>query len=248
MVTISGPGAIAAGLTREQHLESQQRVERDIEQQAGQHRRDRRRAFGMRVGQPCMQRRKADLGAVAEQQEHEGDIEQCGIESRRVRDQHGPHHGVEPFADHRARRHVDKDGAEQRQRDADAAEDEVFPCRFQRLVRAVDADHEHGGQRREFDRDPHQADIVGDQREVHREHQHLIHRVIEAQIGRRQAADLELVADIACAEHAGGEADERGQHDEHVVEIVDKQIGARRRLARRTTRAPQGMSAGSPAH
>ena len=135
----------------------------------------------MRVGQPGVQRREADLGAVAEQQEHEGDVEQRGIELRRVRDQHGPHHGVEPFADHRPRRHVDQDGAEQRQRDADAAEDEIFPRRFQRLMGAVDADHQHGGQRRQLDRHPHQADIVGDQREVHGEHQHLIHGVIEAQ-------------------------------------------------------------------
>ena len=94
---------------------------------------------------------------------------------------------------------------------------------------AVDADHQHGGERRELDRHPHQADIVGDQREVHREHQHLIHRVIEAQVGRRQPAGLQLVADIARAEHAGGEADEGGQHDEDVVEVVDQQIGARLR-------------------
>ena len=151
----------------QQHLEAQQRIERDIEQQAREHRRDRRRAFGVGVGQPGMQRRQPDLGAVAEQQEHEGDVEQRRIELRRVRDQHGPHHGVEALADHRPRRHVDEDGAEQRQRDADAAEDEIFPGRFERLVGAVDADHQHGGQRRQLDRDPHQADIVGDQREVH---------------------------------------------------------------------------------
>jgi hypothetical protein len=32
-------------------------------------------------------------------------------------------------------------------------------------VRPVDADHQHRGERRELDRHPHQADIVGDQRE-----------------------------------------------------------------------------------
>ena len=51
---------------------------------------------------------------------------------------------------------------------------------FERLVGAVDADHEHGGQSRQLDGDPHQSDIVGDQREIHREHQRLIHRVIKA--------------------------------------------------------------------
>src|SRR5882724_4899598 len=174
-----------------------------------------------------MQRREPDLGAVAEQQEHEGDIEQRRIERRRVLDQRGPDHGVETFAHARARRHVDQDGAEQRERDADAAQDEVFPGGLERLVGTVDADHEHRGERRELDRHPHYADIVGDEREVHREHQHLVHRVIEAQERGREPSDLELVVDVACAEHAGGEADERGQHDEHVVEIVNVQIGAR---------------------
>ena len=61
-----------------------------------------------------------------------------------------------------------------------------------------------------------------------REHQHLVHGVIEAQIGRRQPAGLELVADVARAEHAGGEADEGGEHDEDDVEVVDQQIAARR--------------------
>ena len=184
----------------------------------------------MGVGQPGMQRREADLGAITEQQEYEGDIEQCGIELGRMRDQHAPHHGVEAFADHRPRRHIDEDGAEQRQRNADAAEDEIFPRRFQRLVRAIDADHQHGGQRRHLDRDPHQPDIVGNQREVHGEHQHLVHGVVEAHVSRRQPADLDLVADIARAEHAGGEADECGQHDEDLVEVVDQQIGTRLRL------------------
>ena len=80
-----------------------------------------------------------------------------------------------------SRRHVDEDGAEQRERDADAAEDEIFPRRLERLMRAVDADHHHRGERRKLDRHPHHADIVGDEREVHGEHQHLIHGVIEAQ-------------------------------------------------------------------
>src|SRR5215475_4687575 len=90
---------------------------------------------------------------------------------------------------------------------------------------AVDADHQHGGERCELDRDPHHADIVGDQREIHGEHQGLIHRVVESHIDRRQPADLDLVVDIARAEHAGGEAHEGGEHDEDLVEVVQQQIG-----------------------
>src|SRR5580700_10131430 len=141
-------------------------------------------------------------------------------------DQRGPHHGVEAFADRRPRRHVDQNGAEQRQRDADAAEDEIFPRRFERFVGAVDADHHHRGQRRQLDGDPHHADIVGDQREIHREHQHLVHGMIEAHEARRELAVLELVTDVACAEYAGGKSDERREHDKGAVEVVDKEIGS----------------------
>ena len=40
----------------------------------------------MRVGQPGVQRRQADLGAVAEQQEYESNIEERRVETRRALD------------------------------------------------------------------------------------------------------------------------------------------------------------------
>ena len=183
----------------------------------------------MRVGQPGMQRREADLGAVAEKQEDEGDIEQGRVELRGMLDQQRPDHAVLAFADHRTRRHVDQDGAEQRERDADAAEDEIFPRRFQRCVGAIDADHQHRGQRGDFHRDPHQADIVRHESEVHAEHHDLVHGVVETQIGRGQPAGLEFVRDVAGAEDAGRETDEGVEHDEDDVEIVDQHVGPGRR-------------------
>jgi len=62
-----------------------------------------------------------------------------------------------------------------------------------------------------------QPDIVRGQPEIHREHQELIHGVIEAQVAGRQPADLQLVADITALKNAGRETDESGQDDEHVV-------------------------------
>ena len=73
-------------------------------------------------------------------------------------------------------------------------EDEIFPGRLDRRVRAVDADHDHGGERGKLDRHPHHADIVAEQREIEGERQRLIERVIEPQEGGRHPAGLELVA------------------------------------------------------
>src|SRR5215467_11816495 len=95
-------------------------------------------------------------------------------------------------------------------------------------MRAVDAHHEHRRQRGELNSDPHQADVVGQQAEIHGEHQGLVHGVVEAQIARREPPDLQLMADVAGAERAGREGDESGEHDKHHVEIVDEQEGARR--------------------
>ena len=184
----------------------------------------------MCVRQPGVQRRQADLGSVTEQQKNEGDVEQRGIERTGVRHQNAPDHGVEPLADHRTGRHVDEDRAKQGERYTDAAENEIFPRRFERLVGAVDSDYHHGGQRRQLDCHPHQSDVVCDQRQIHRKHQHLIHCMIEAHERRRQSADLKFVADIAGAEYAGSEADKAGQDDKGAVEIVDQQIRTGLRL------------------
>ncbi len=183
----------------------------------------------MRVGQPGVQRRQAHLGAVAEKQEDEGDVEQSGIEFRRMLDQNRPDHAVLAFADHRPRRHIDQDGAEQRQRNPDAAQDEIFPRRFQRGMGAIDADHQHRGQRGDFHRHPHQADIVRHERQIHAEHHGLVHGVVEAQVDWRQPPAVELMGDIARAEDGGGEADEGIEHDEDDVEVVDQHIGSRLR-------------------
>ena len=141
-----------------------------------------------------------------------------------MRDQVGPHHGFEALADDRLRRQIDEDGAEQRERNADAAEDEIFPRGLERLVRPVNADHHHRGERGELDRHPHHADIVGHERQVHGEHQHLVHGVVEAQDAGSEVSGLELVADIVRAEHAGGEADKGREHDEDVVEVIDQNV------------------------
>ena len=89
---------------------------------------------------------------------------------------------------------------------------------------AIDTDHQYRRERCDFNSHPHQTDIVCHQREIHGEHQHLVHRMIEAYGDWRQPADLNLVADIARAENTGGEGNESGQDDEDPVEVVHQQI------------------------
>jgi len=71
-----------------------------------------------------------------------------------------------------------------------------FHRRLDRLMRAVDADHQDGAERGEFHGNPHQADIVGSQRQVHAEQHDLVHGMIESQIARRQATGFQFVTDI----------------------------------------------------
>ena len=88
-----------------------------------------------------------------------------------------------------------------------------------------------GRERRQFDRDPHQADIVGRQRQVHAEHHQLEHHVVEAQIAGRETSRLQFMPDVAGAEDTRRETHEGVQGDEHHVEVVGEQQVVDRRPA-----------------
>ena len=62
--------------------EAHDAVERGVQQKPGKHRRNRRRRLAVRVGQPRMDRREAGLGAVADENEDEGEFHQRRIEMR----------------------------------------------------------------------------------------------------------------------------------------------------------------------
>ena len=180
----------------DQHLAADDRVQGDVEEQPGQHRGNGRRTLGVRIGQPVVQRHEADLGAVADQQEHERDREHRRLELAL--------HVVEPRPEERAafraekllRREIEKDRSEQRLRDAHAAQDEILPRRLEARRRAVQRDEQHGGERRALHRDPEDPHVVGEQREQHREVEELIHAVIEPQPARRELAVLLLDAHV----------------------------------------------------
>src|SRR6185369_15406740 len=153
--------------------------------------------------------------------EHEGEIEQMRIEGRGLLDQDVPGHRIQPLAHYGTRGQIDQERAEQGQGDADAAENEVLPGGFDRRGRPVKTHHQDCGERHQLDGDPHQPHVVRQQRQVHGEHERLVHGVIEAQVNGGQPPGFDLMGDVAGTEDAGREGDERGEDDKHHVHVVD---------------------------
>ncbi len=74
------PGQRRAERAVHQHLAAEHGVQRDIQQQAGQHRRDGRRSLGVGVRQPAVHRGQACLGGEAEDGQGYGDPGQVGVQ------------------------------------------------------------------------------------------------------------------------------------------------------------------------
>ena len=139
------------------------------------------------------------------------------------------HSSAPPFGpDDLLGRHVQQHRAEQRLRDAHAAQDEVLPGRLQAGRRAVDADQQHGGQRRGLHRHPDDAHVVGGQRQQHREAEQLVHAVVQAHARRRHLAVVALDAHVGSREDRRGQADEGRQRDEEDVQRVDVELACPR--------------------
>ena len=181
----------------------------------------------MGIRQPGMKRRQPDLGAVADQQEDEGEVEQRRIEAARRLRAASPGHRRQALAQHRLRREIDQDGAEEGERDADAAEDEIFPGRLDRLAACDRCRPSSPWSASPASTPTHIRPILlATSATFIADIMRLEHRVVEAQEARRQPAGLDLVADVAGAEDRGREGDEGVEHDEDDVEVVDEQIVA----------------------
>jgi hypothetical protein len=127
----------------DQHLAAHHRVERHVQQQPRQHRRDRGRALGVGVGQPIVQGHEAHLGAVADQQEHERKREHRGLELVAHGVKLRPQQRAAARSEHPLGGEVEEDRAEQRLRYSHRAQDEVFPGRLEARGRAVQAHQQH---------------------------------------------------------------------------------------------------------
>ena len=64
----------------DQHLATDDGVQRDVEQQTGKHSGDWRRAFGVGIRQPVVQRHETGLGAVSDKQKDESQRQNGGFE------------------------------------------------------------------------------------------------------------------------------------------------------------------------
>ena len=216
-------GEVSLQCAVDQHLATQHRVERHVQQQSRQHGRDRCRSFCVGVRQPVMHRHQADLGAVAEKQKNKRQRQnvrfELGLDAAEIR----PQQRAAGAAEYALRGEVEQDGSEQSLRDADTAKNEVFPCRFETRGSPVHADQQYRGQGRGFHRRPQDAKIIGHQGEQHGEVEQLVHAVIEAHAPRSHLAAVAFDAHVRSREDRRGEADECGERDEKHVQGVDEE-------------------------
>ena len=147
-------------------LEPQDRVDGEREHVRRQHRTHRRRRLGMRIREPGMHGREPRFRPVADQHEHEGQFDHGGIQSLSHPIEFSPAQRLARDTQHMLRRVVHEDRAKQGERDADRAENHIFPAGFQGRLAPVESD-QHG--RREsgaLDSDPHDRDVL----HIHGEH------------------------------------------------------------------------------
>ena len=85
-----GAGGERRRMRADDRLGAQDRDQRGVQQQPRQHRGDRQRALGLGVRQPGMQRHQPRLGAVADQQEDEGEREHARVAALGDRAQRRP--------------------------------------------------------------------------------------------------------------------------------------------------------------
>ena len=214
-------GEIRVQRSIDDHFHAHQGVQRHVQQQAGENRRHRRWTFGVRVRQPVVQGDQANLGAIADQQEDEGDGQHRRFQAAGGLVQHRPGEGVVRIRDHTFGGEVQQHGAEQRLGNADAAENEIFPRRLDGLGGAVQGHQQHGGEGGAFHGHPQDADVVGGECRHHGEHEALKHGVVQTHPCPAEMTYVDLMLHVGAREDGGGEADEGGQRHQIDIEGVD---------------------------
>ena len=186
-----------------------QAVHHRAEHRRGEDRRHRRRRLAVRIRQPGVHGRQTHLGAVADEQEDEPELGQLGIESRGNLAQGRPQHNIRAAVGHAAGRRAEDEHAQKGDGDADRADHQVLPRRFQGLARTMERDEEGGHQGGGFHANPHQTQVVGDEHEGHRRQRPQPQRTEDARLARRELGRGE----VAGREQGAGREDE-GQQTE----------------------------------
>ncbi len=211
--------------TVNQRLAADQGVQRDVQQQAGEHGRNRRRPLAVGIGEPVVQRYQTGFRAVADHQEDKGEAHDGRVELAADPAQVGPEQRVPPRPQHPFGGEVEQHRAEERLGDPDAAEDEILPGRLDCRRGPVERHQEDGRQRRQLHRDPEHPEIVGHQRDQHREDEELEHRVIKTHPPRADPAMFPLDPHVAAAEDGGRGGNQGGQDDQGDIQVIDKEVG-----------------------
>ena len=137
-----------------------------------------------------------DLGPVADQEKDERELEHVWIQLARH---------FKEFGDVQRRALVPQDPdrgiigqhrAEQRQRDADRAQDQVFPPRFQPLTFSKERDQECRGERRSLDGHPQHAQTVRHRRRDHGKQKDMKQEEEPAQAPRRNHAPIHVIVEV----------------------------------------------------
>ena len=166
---------------------------------------------------------------------------------RRLADEPRPVERRHAFAEMPLARGEQQHRSQQSEAEPQAAQHEELPPRFQRRVLVVERDQKHRRQRRQFDGDPHDPQVVRHRHQEHPEH-----------VGRNQPEELAphagsdelarfVAAQIPDAIGAGEQAHESAQDQDEGREAVDPQRiaersrdGAGEKLARRTEAQREG--------
>ena len=193
---------------------------RRIEQRARQHRRNRRRALAVRVGQPGMHRRQADLGAVADQHQQKRQDREARMHRRRRLAQRIPGHVV-GRAEDKAAIPIEQHRAEQRQADPGRHDDDVFPGGLDAFGGALESDQKGADQGGQLDRDPIERGIVHQRTDQDRQRE-----PGEQRIERREPVVLAEQPHIADRIDRRQQIDDRSaQHDPGAGGVKDDVVG-----------------------
>ena len=138
--------------------EPQHRVQGGGQERAREHRADRAGALGVGVWQPGVHRHESYLGAETHEREREPGAHERLAQVRGGMGKRGVGRGV-VIAKARHPRRVDEHDPEQTHGEPGRADHDVLPARLERLLRTFGRHEQRAHDRRQFDRDPHDAEV-----------------------------------------------------------------------------------------